>query len=794
MTDSPSGYVGRPVLRREDARFLRGRGAYLDDLPETRATLHMAVLRSPHAHARIRAIDTAAAAALPGVVRVATGAEIAEEVPPFAADYPVAGFRVTRRPVIAIDTARFVGDAVAAVLAEDPYVAEDALGLISVDYEPLPAVADVERALDPGAPKVHGELADNILYEGGLKTDGFDAVFEGAPHVFRGRFRNNRVAGVSLEARGCLAVPEPGHDAVTLWSGNQVPHLLRIGLARYLGWADDRIRVASPDVGGGFGPKIYLYPEELMAVVLARRAGVPVKWVQDRLDDLLTTVHARDQVWDVEMAVDDDGVILAVRTDVRVNSGAYSCFPFGCSLEPNQGPLNMPGPYKFRQFAYTCKAVATHTCPTGTYRGVSAPCGAFAMESLLDRVARAFGVDRAEIRRRNLVPPDAFPYINVLKQRYDTGSYIECLDRALDLSGYAGFHAGQPGDRLRDGKYHGIGVATVTELTGQGAARYKARGLPDIPGYDAAYVKMNPDGRVLLFTSQAAQGQGHETVFAQIVADELGIAVEDVTVREGDTGTAPFGTGTFASRGTVLAGGALIRASGEIRDKLRRIAGQLLEASADDIELVDGVARVRGVPAMAVPIASVAAEAYALTSALKLPEGTDFGLESLSHYTPPASSIANACHVACVAVDARTGLVEVTKYVVVHDCGRVVNPMLVEGQIQGGIAQGLGQVLFEDVRYDAEGQLRTATLMDYLLPTALDVPSATVVHVESPSIDTIGGFKGAGEGGVIGAVPAIACAVADALAPLGVTVDRLPLRPDAVLALIENADSASRGC
>lgn len=782
-------WVGRTVPRKEDLRLLRGMGTYTDDVPEPRGTLHLAVLRSPYAHARIRTIETAEAEALDGVVAVVTGTEVAELIPPFAGDYEKTGFKMSHRPVLATDTVRFVGDGVALVLAANAYIAEDALGLIFVDYEQLPAVSGVEEALKPGAPRVHEELADNVLVEGGDRTEGFDEVFEAADHILRERFRINRVAGVAMEPRGCLAVYEKSDDAVTLWTGTQVPHMLRIGIARYLGWPESRVRVAAPDVGGGFGPKMYLYPEELLAVAMAREYRCPVKWIEDRLEDFLTTFQARDHVYDVAIAYDDDGTVRAVEVDAAVNSGAYSNYPMGAGLEPFQGPLNMPGPYRFRQFAFTCRGVATHTCPTGAFRGVSAPCVTMAMEGMMDRIARHLGLDRVEVRRRNLVRPDEFPYVNVVNQLYVTGSYVECMDRALEMVDYEGYLAARPPERLVDGKYRGIGIAVVTELGGQGAARYKARGLPDLPGFDTAHVELEPNGRVRATTSFSSQGQGHETTFAQIIADELGVSIDDVAIRSGDTGNSPFGTGTFASRGAVVGGGAVMRASGDLREKIKKFAAHLLEASPDDIVLEDGHAHVQGVREMHVSLYDVARAAYGLTESMQLPEGEEFGLEAIATYDPPASSISNACHIACVGVDAATGLVEVERYVVVHDCGRVVNPLLVKGQIQGGVAQGLGQALFEEILYDAEGQMLSATLMDYMIPTALDVPTLEMEHIESPATDNIGGFKGAGEGGVIGALPAVACAVGDALAPLGANVNRLPLRPDTVLGLIEGAEA-----
>ena len=781
-------WVGKTVLRKEDQRLLRGFGTYVDDVPEPRGTLHLAMLRSPYAHARVLSVDKSEAESLDGVVAVVTGADVADLIPPFAAEPEKPGIKISYRMALATDTVRFVGDGVALVLAENAYVAEDALGLIYVEYEPLPAVSDVEDALKPDAPRIHEDLEDNVLVTGGNKTDGFDSVFESADHVLRERFRINRVAGVAMEPRGCLAIYEKAEDAVTLWTGTQVPHILRVGIARYLGWSESQIRVVAPDVGGGFGPKMYLYPEELLAVALARQFRSPVKWIEDRLEDFLTTYQARDHVYDVEVGFNNDGSIQAVNVDVLVNSGAYSNYPMGAGLEPFQGPLNMPGPYRFLQFAFTCKGIATNTCSTGAFRGVSAPCVTMAMEGMMDRMARHLGLDRVEIRRRNIVRPDEFPYLNVNNQRYDTGSYVECMDRALEMVDYERYLAAQTPERLVDGKYRGIGIAVVTELGGQGAARYKARNLADLPGFDGAHLSIEPNGQVLASTSFSSQGQGHETVFAQIIADELGVSIDDITIRGGDTQNSPFGTGTFASRGAVLGGGAVIRASGDLREKIKKFAAHLLEASADDIMLEGGHAHVQGVREMRVSFYEIARAAYGLTESMQLPEGEDFGLEVLATYDPPASSITNACHIACVAVDAATGLVEVERYIVVHDCGRVINPLLVEGQVQGGVAQGLGQVLFEEVLYDADGQLLSATLMDYMVPTACDVPTLEFEHMESPSIDTIGGFKGAGEGGVIGALPAITCAVGDALAPLGANVNRLPLRPDAVLSLIEGAD------
>ena len=781
--DRRRGHVGESVLRVEDDRLLRGWGCYLDDVPSPKGTVHLGFLRSPHAHALVKSIDDAAARALPGVIDVLGGADIAAIVPPFQADFENPGFQITKRPVVATDRVRFVGDTVAVVLAESPYVLEDALELISVDYDPQPAVVDPEDALAPGAPRVHDDIEDNILYCGEFKTDGFDDIFAAADHVFEARFQTSRVAVVSMEPRGCLAVYDRGQESLTFWSSNQVPHILRTALCELIGWPDTKTRVIAPDVGGGFGMKAYIYPEELVAASLAIKRHGAYKWIQDRQDDFLTSNHAREQTYDLSYAVDTAGVIQAIKADVNVNVGAYASYPLGSSLEANGGPRNLPGAYKFSHFAYRTCAVATHTCPTGAFRGVSAPSAFFAAEGMIERIARTLGLDSVEVRRRNLINPEDFPYTNAMGQVYDTGSHVECLDRALAMADYADYRRTQPASRKVDGKYCGIGVATVTEQTGQGASRYKERGLYRIPGFDSALVKVEPSGKCIAYISQATQGQGHLTAYAQIIAGQLGLNVDDVTVVEGDTAVVPYGSGTFASRGAILGGGAAIKACTKIRKKIQRIAAHLLEASASDIVLEDGQAHVSGVPQLRVSISDVAAVAHSIDTRL-IPKGEEHGLEALEHYDPPTATVSNSAHVACVAVDAVTGKIEVERYVVVHDCGRVINPLLVEGQIQGAVANGLGQVLFEGIVYDARGQLLTTNLMDYELPTMLDVPDMEIDHIETPSKFTLGGFKGVGEGGVIGAVPALANAVYDALAPLQASINRLPLHPSDIMRLI----------
>ncbi len=784
MSDAKQhGYPGDAVPRIEDPRLLRGLGAFLDDLPESRGALHLAFVRSPHAHARIRSIDASAARALRGVSAVLTGADMAPLARLLRPDMSLPGIQATTRSLVCEDRVRFVGDIAAVVLAESRNIAADAVELVAVDYEPLAVLTSAQQAMAPGAPLLHEGTASNVLFHAASKTAGFDAVFESAAHVFSEVFTSARMHVVSMEPRGCLAAFDPGSGTLTFWSSTQVPHLVRTVLAEHLDMADTQIRVIAPDVGGGFGMKAQIYPEEFIAATLSRHFGLPLKWVQDRYDDFLSSAHARDFRFELSLAVDPDGRLLAMKLDALVNLGAYPCYPFGASLEAGGGPRTIPGPYKFRQFAFETRAVATNTCPTGACRGVAAPISFFALEGMMDRIARGLGLDPAEVRRRNLVQKQDFPYVNVNGIRYDGGSYAECMERALELAGYDEFRAQQARPHPADGAYRGIGIAVVTEQTGQGGARYRARGLTRVPGYEAAVVRIEPSGKAIAFVSQATQGQGHLTSFAQIIAQELGLAFADVTVIEGDTGKVPFGSGTFASRGMVIGGGAVLRASVMVREKIQRLAAHRLEVHAADIVVEDGFAHVAGVPQMRIPIQELAKMAYSMTPH-GIPEGESFGLEALDTYDPPHPAISNAAHVACVAVDRDTGVVTVERYVVVHDCGRVVNPLIVAGQTHGAVVQGIGEALWEEIRYDENGQLLTSTLMDYAIPIARDIPDILTEHMETPSIDTAGGFKGMAESGTIGAVPAIANAVGDALSSLNGSVNRIPLRPEYLLGLI----------
>jgi len=781
-----AAFVGRPILRREDAWLLRGSGCFVDDVPLPRTALHLAFVLSAEAHARITAIDASAARALPGVVDVLTGDDLARLVTPLRTRIDAPGYRTTERDVVARDRVRFVGEAVAVVVAESPYIAQDGIELVGVEYDRLPSTIDVDLARTDEAACLHDTAPNNLLFHSAFSTPRAEDALRAAPRRLKETFRLGRVAAVPTEPRGCVAIPERGGASVTLHTSTQVPHIVRTAVAECVGLSESRLRVIVPDVGGGFGMKAHVFPEEIIVTALARKYGRAVKWIQDRREDLLTNAHARDHRIEIEAGFDEAGVIAALRVEVVTNAGAYSSFPYGCTLEPLGAARMLVSTYRIRDYAYTVSAVATNTCPTGAYRGTGQPTAFMAMEGMMDRIGRSLGLDPAEVRLRNMVAPADMPYVNAVGARYDTGDFVTCLRKGLGAIDYDGFRRAQPADRLSGRRYRGIGICSFTEVSGIGARGWQSRGVRAVPGFDAAKINIDPSGKITAFISQATAGQGHFTTFAQLVADELGARLDDVTIVEGDTATSPYGSGAIASRGAVAAGGAVIRVSARAADKLKRIASTLLEAAPQDIVLREGAAQVTGVPGLSVTFGQIAETAYA-TGTVKLPEGEDYGLDFVESYDPPPATMANAVHIVAVSVDAETGQVAIDRYVVVHDCGRVINPMIVDGQIRGGIAQGLGEALMEKVAYSEEGQLLNANLLDYLLPTAMDVPRVELLHMESPSVDALGGFKGVGEGGVIGAVPAIAGAVADALAGIGVNIREIPLQPSVIAGLIRDA-------
>ncbi|PWC94115.1 xanthine dehydrogenase family protein molybdopterin-binding subunit [Azospirillum sp. TSO5] len=767
------GLVGRSVKRREDDYLLRGKGQFLDDIAEPRDTLYVGFVPSPYAHARILSIDSTAAVALEGVFAVLTGDDLARLIKPMDSETTIAGYVNSLRHAVAVDEVRYVGEHVAIILADHPYAVQDAMGLVQVEYEALPAVTDVEEARRPDAPRVHAHIENNITYKGEFSTPGFEEAFAAGPFTLRERFRSGWVGGVPMEPRGCFAIPDHTGDSITLHTSTQIPHIVRTGVAGLVGMSESKLRVVVPEVGGGFGTKANVYPEDVITVALARHYRRAVKWVQDRSEELLNNIHSRNHIYDVEAAFDGDGVIRAVRLEMLANGGAYTSFPFGTTLEATGGARMLVGPYRIRNYAYQAYSIATNTCPAGAYRGVAQPTCFLAMEGMMDRIGRKLGIDPAEVRFRNLIRDEEFPWTNAVGVRYDVGSYRECLERALEMAGY---HAFRERPAAADGKLRGIGICNFTESTGTGAPGWRARGLARVPGFDSAIIRVDPQGHVTAYISHANAGQGHLTTFAQLVADQVGCRLEDVTIIEGDTGLSPYGSNTVASRSAITGGGAVIRAGAKVADKMRRIAAHNLEVAPVDIVLREGRAEVVGAGLLNVSFEEIARIAYSV-GRQGLPEGEDYGLEATDYYDPPMVTIANAVHIAQVAIDPDDARVTIEKYVVVHDCGRLINPMIVDGQIHGGVVQGLGEALMEEFIYSPDGQLLNANLLDYVMPTAMDVPEIRIAHIETPTVDALGGFKGVGEGGVIGAVPAIANAVADALAGLGINVNQVPLKP-----------------
>lgn len=770
--------VGARVRRVEDRRFLTGRAAYVADyLPS--GTLHVAFVRSEYAHARIVAIDTAAARASAGVVAVVAGAEIAQQARPMVAASTMPGYKLTPIPALAVDVVRYVGEAVAAVVAQSRYLAEDAAERVSVEYEPLEVVSDAEAAADSSSPLVHEQAGTNVLVAREFARGSFELP-SGADLIVKERFRFHRAAAIAIEPRGCVAEYNPGSGELTLHSATQCPGILRSALALHLDIPEHLVRVVARDVGGGFGAKSSVYPEEVAVAALARMLGRPVRWISDRREDLLTTSQGWDEIVDAELQLKSDGTIVGLRAEVVGDVGAYSVYPWTAVIEPIQVVSFLPGPYRVPNYYARARAVATNKAPTGPYRGVGRPPAVFAMEALVERAARRLGIDPVELRMRNYVRAEEFPYRTPTGIVWDRAGFAECMAKACEMLGYAAARAEQQRARA-GGRLIGIGFASYVELTGIGSATPAAPGMPVPAGTEAATIRVDPSGTVTAIFGVASHGQGLETALAQIVADELEVPLENVCARFGDTASAPYGTGSYASRGAVLGGGAATLAARAIRDKARRIAAHLLETDPAELDAGGGELWARGAIRRRVSLRDIAQAAYA--GAKRLPRGMEPGLETTIFYDPYYGTATAATHAVMLEIERETCAVKVLRYVVAEDCGRVINPLIVDGQVQGGVAQGLGAALLEEMVYDDAGQLVSGTLMDYIAPSASEVPAVEAHHLAAESPTTLGGFRGVGESGTIGAPAAIANAIADALAPLGVEPAELPLTPERIFRL-----------
>jgi carbon-monoxide dehydrogenase large subunit len=774
MSPAPR-FVGSEVKRLEDPRLIRGQAQYVDDLALP-GLAHASVVRSPHAHARIVRLDAAEAEKLAGAYLVLTARDLQGAV----ADKPLIlappNTNNPSRLVLATDRVRFVGDPVAFVVAADQATARDAADLVQVEYEPLDPVVDPATAVAPGAPQLYPEAPGNVAYEHAWSTGDVAAAFTGAHRVVRGRFVNQRVAALPMEPRGCVAHWQAG--ALTFWVSTQGAHKTKDLLAATLGVPEHTIRVIAPEVGGGFGVKFGLYDEELLTAFAARRLGRPVKWIETRSESMMATIHGRGQVHTAELAVAEDGRFLGLRIEGLGDMGAH-LEGFTC-LPPLLCGRLITGAYRIPAASYRTRGVFTTTSPSGPYRGAGRPEAAYMIERLADLAARELGLDPVEIRRRNLVRDADFPFKSPSGLTYDSGRYGLTLDRALELLGYEDVRAEQARLR-RQGRHLGVGVSTFVETASTGPSRTGA-----IAGHEYGAVRVEPSGRITVLTGTSPHGQGTATTLAQIVADALGVTPDDISVIHGDTAVVPQGFGTGGSRAASVGGTAVLLAAGTVRDKARRIAAYLLEAAEADVEVDDGRFHVRGFPGRALGLADIARAAH---RGQQIPPDMEPGLEASRVYDPPDFTIPFGVYLAVVEVAPETGQVTLHRFVGVDDVGNVINPMLLEGQLHGGIAQGVAQALWEEIVYDETGQLLSGSLMDYAAPKADLLPLFELDRTVTPTPVNPLGAKGVGEAGCVGAPPAIVNAVVDALAPFGVTHVDMPLRPEKLWRLIRGRSS-----
>jgi carbon-monoxide dehydrogenase large subunit len=759
--------VGAKIKRREDPRLITGRAQYVEDI-QLVGTLYAAFVRSPYAHAKISNVDVSAAKAKPGVFGAYSGADLVDAKfdvsVPTAAELP--GLVKPAHPPLALGEVRFVGELVAVVVANDPYAARDAAEAVSVQYDELPAVVDLDKAA-AGGPYAHSGLETNIAYEMPIKVGDVDAAFAKADVIVKERIVNQRVVPCPMEPRTMLAEWQPGPQQLTLWSSTQIPHLLRTNIAMLLGLPEIKVRVIAPEVGGGFGAKLNLYPEELLVSWLSMQFGKPIKYIETRSECFQAMTHGRDQIQYVEAAATKDGMLLGLRMKILSNLGAYHQL-----LTPAIAtftPLMAQGCYKMEGLECQLLGVFTNTMSTDAYRGAGRPEATFLIERMIDLVASKLGIDPAEIRRKNFIGGAEFPFATLTGLTYDSGEYAASLDKALELADYKGLRAKQA-ELRKQGRYMGIGLSTYVEVCGMGPSA----AMP-APGWDSATIRVEPTGSVTVMTGVSPHGQGQETTFAQIVADRLGVPIDAINIIHGDTDKVQYGVGTFGSRGTAVGGAALSLAIDSIQAKAIKIAAHQWEANPDDVEYKDGKIQVKGDPSKSLSTAEVGFMAF---RGINLPVDVEPGLDATRRFEPPNFVYPFGAHVCVVEVDSETGEVTILKYVAVDDCGPIINPLIVEGQVHGGLAQGISQALFEEAVYDENGQLTSGTFMDYAIPHAEQLIEFTTGHTETTTPVNPLGIKGVGEAGTIGSTPCVVNAVMDALAPFGVTHLDMPLRPE----------------
>ncbi|MBA2280253.1 MAG: molybdopterin-dependent oxidoreductase [Actinomycetota bacterium] len=779
--------VGTRMRRKEDPSLLTGESRFVDDLVIPGA-LWLSMVRSPHAHARIKGIDASAAEALPGVRAVLTAADLADDwAAPMPCAWPVtADMKSPAHHPLAADKANYVGDIVAVVVAESRYQAADAADAVVVDYEPLPVVVDLEDALSDRV-VIHEELGTNASYTWPLCPDpeAVERAFAAAAHTVKARYVQQRLIPDAMEPRGVAVVPSPHGGEVTFYSATQIPHILKVMLAVTMGIPEHKIRVIAPSVGGGFGSKLDVYAEELITLAVARRMGVPARWTETRTENAFATIQGRGQIQDIELAADADGKVSAVRVRLLADMGAY--LQLVTPGIPLLGAFLYHGVYDIPNYDFSCTSVFTNLTPTDAYRGAGRPEATYAIERAMDTLAAQIGIGPDEIRRRNYIKADQFPYDSPAGLVFDSGDYEVNLDAALELAGYEDLRNEQKRRRdAGDPTQLGIGLVTYVEMCGLAPSRVLASLNYGAGGWESATVRLLPTGKVEVVTGATPHGQGHETSWSMIVADRLGVSPDDVEVLHSDTAISPLGLDTYGSRSLAVGGVAIELAAVQVLDKARSIAAHQMEAAEEDLEFVGGEFRVRGTPTKAMAIQAVA---FAAFTAHDLPDGVEPNLTAQVTYDPPNFTFPFGTHISVVEVDTETGSVHLLRYIAVDDCGVQINPMIVEGQIHGGIVQGVAQALWEEASYDEDGNLRNPTMLDYIIPTAAEVPSFELGFTVTPSPTNPLGVKGIGEAGTIGSAPCVINAIVDALSPYGITDVKMPATPNRVWSLLQEARS-----
>jgi aerobic carbon-monoxide dehydrogenase large subunit len=778
--------VGRTVHRREDARLVTGQTRWTDNI-QLPGMLHMAVLRSPMAHARISGVDVSAALEQPGVLAAFSGADLADELGSLPCAWPVTEDMVhPDHPPLAVDEVRYVGDAVAVVVARDRYAVADALEHVAVDYDPLPAVVDLEEALADKV-LVHADKGTNTCFVWPLSVGEVDTAFADADVVVKRRFIQQRLIPTAIEPRAVVVEPIAAAGEFTVYSATQIPHILRLMLATVTGLPEQKLRVVAPDVGGGFGSKLNVYAEEVIALVLAKRLSRPIKWTESRSEGYQATTHGRDQIQDIEIAANADGTLRGLKVDLKADLGAY--LQLVTPGVPLLGGFMYPAIYKMDAYDFRCTGVFTTKTPTDAYRGAGRPEATFAIERIMDELAVELDMDPLELRRKNWIGHDEFPFETIAGLTYDSGNYEAATDRALELFGYDDLRAEQQRRRAEgDPVQLGVGISTYIEMCGLAPSRLLGQLSYGAGGWETATVRLLPTGKAEVVTGTSPHGQGHVTTWSQIAADALGIPFEDVEVLHGDTKVSPRGMDTYGSRSLVVGGIAVQQAAGRLVEKAKRFAAHLLEAAEDDIEFVEGRFQVRGSPEALQSIQDVALAVFA---AHDYPEGLEPDLSADATFDPENFSFPHGTHLCALEVDTETGRCTIRSYVAVDDVGNVVNPQIVEGQVHGGLAQGIAQALYEEAVYDDDGNLVTGTMVDYYVPAAPDLPSYTTDRTVTPAATNPLGVKGVGEAGTIASTPAVVNAVLDALRHLGVTEVAMPCSPERVWRAIQQAQEAS---